>query len=683
MLPMVTQVVTVPGGGRQLAKPHFVCVFVSCLAWKFRLGSRQPFWGYSRALPRRQGSSMLKQRVVGSWLVAFAVLLMAGCGGSNDTITGGDDGGTDPEAPVAADIVLLTSSPQLLSSADLPDEGVTISAQVIDENGSVVPEPDVTFSIPVGSGVLTPVSDSADGTVKTVLTTAGDPANRVISVTAESGEITTSINVSVVGTSVTLTGPSQIGFGQQADYTVTVQDAAGDGLAGVAVELSTDAGSLTPLSGETDSAGILAAELNASADGTVSAMALGLTSSVDVAVSSDEFVVLSPASGTEVPLGTDQEITVQWLRNGVATETAGKELFVSSTRGTLSATTTTLDANGEASFTVSSTNAGGAVVTVASVEDLAFTASVSIEFVATTPAVIDVQASPSTISINGQSTISAIVRDTVGNLVKNQSVSFSLTDVTNGTLSAASAVTNSQGIATTTYLASSTSSANGGVKVTASVAEGTISDFATLTVGGSALFVTIGTGNTLFEPNETVYDKPFTVIITDSAGNAVPAATHRISVLPHSYYEGEWGYADTDGDRTADAWAQYYGPNDGCPNEDVDFDGVLDAGEDYNSNLKLDPGSVVTVPSSVELDDTGSGQFNLRYPQDRAGWVNVILRVVAAVDGTETTAEQLINLPISADDVDDLNETPPGAVSPYGAITTEELITGTICTTPD
>ena len=66
-------------------------------------------------------------------------------------------------------------------------------------------------------------------------------------------------------------------------------------------------------------------------------------------------------------------------------------------------------------------------------------------FVATTPASIDVQASPSTIQTNGQSTIIAIVRDANNNLVEGQTVDFQLTDKTGGSISVASAVTDVQG----------------------------------------------------------------------------------------------------------------------------------------------------------------------------------------------------------------------------------------------
>ena len=86
---------------------------------------------------------------------------------------------------------------------------------------------------------------------------------------------------------------------------------------------------------------------------------------------------------------------------------------------------------------------------------------------ATTPTSIDVQPSVFTLSTTQSSTITAVVRDAAGNLVKNQTVTFTLNDVTGGTLSVGSAITDSQGRAQTVYTASNTTSANEGVQITA------------------------------------------------------------------------------------------------------------------------------------------------------------------------------------------------------------------------
>ncbi len=65
------------------------------------------------------------------------------------------------------------------------------------------------------------------------------------------------------------------------------------------------------------------------------------------------------------------------------------------------------------------------------------TAQLQVNFVATVPSQIDVQASPDTVETSGQSTITAIVRDAQDNLVEGQTVDFQLTDKTGGSISVA------------------------------------------------------------------------------------------------------------------------------------------------------------------------------------------------------------------------------------------------------
>src|SRR5690606_2506381 len=118
----------------------------------------------------------------------------------------------------------------------------------------------------------------------------------------------------------------------------------------------------------------------------------------------------------------------------------------------------------------------------------------TVEFIATVPATLDLQASPFTIATNDQSTITAIVRDAAGNLVKNQTVTFVLDDKSNGSLSVAQAVTNSQGRAQTFYNASSSTSGVNGVRIDATVV-GTpaATDFVQLTVAQREVFISVGT----------------------------------------------------------------------------------------------------------------------------------------------------------------------------------------------
>jgi len=341
------------------------------------------------------------------------------------------------------------------------------------------------------------------------------------------------------------------------------------------------------------------------------------------------------------------------------------------------------DADGYINIEIRSDGSDGAGETILSLQNVLGGASAtkSVQILANAPATIDVQASPTTIPVSGSSTLTAVVRDASNNLVANQQVNFLLTDSTGGTLSAASAVTNSGGTATVTYRASTVPSATNGVAVRASIPSGPF-DIANITVGGQALFISLGTGNTVAEPSPTVYKLPYSAVVTDAGGNPAPANTiFRLTVISVAYQKGAfqncvtppgvWVPTYTIAPSTPPSTSTIFGGS-GCATEDAPTgfgNGILDPGEDTgprgNSNGILDPGNVVTVPSTVPLV-SGVADFDLTYPQDRAYWVAVTLRATASVAGSETVATTTFVLPGAAPDYNDCTVAPPGQISPYG-----------------
>lgn len=595
-------------------------------------------------------------------------LLLAACGGGGGYSEDDDDGGSSGGggSTTVSRVILLASSPQLPSAADQPTEGITLSAQALDGSGNLITASTISFSIPSSSGALIVVTDDGSGTRTATLTTAGDPTPRTIAVTATASGISTTLQIPVTGTTLTLAGPDTVGFGQTGDYVATLTDSAGAGIGGQAVSFATTAGSVSAESVNTaSSTGVARTVLTGSTSGTVTAQALGLSATHAVEISADQFSILAPTASANIPLNTTRSITVQWLRDGSAAETAGTTVNLSSSRGSITPSAVTLDSTGQASASISSANAGGAVIVASSPDLTQPSATVSVEFVATAASAINVQASPATLPVNESSLITATIRDAAGNLVKSKTIDFTLTDVSGGTLSAPSAVTSSQGKASVTYHASSVSSADRGVQVRAVVRDTpSINSTVNFTVRGQALRITLGTGNEIFEPNETTYQLPYTVLVTDSSGNAVTNATFRLSVLPVAYRKGTYVLGDADGDGTPEApWFPDVVAT--CANEDIDYDGVLDPGEDFNGNTRLDPGNVASVPATLTLDSTGAGQFVVTYPQDRANWVVVELRGVATVAGTESTESAVFVLPASAADLNNIEVSPPGAISPY------------------
>jgi hypothetical protein len=103
-----------------------------------------------------------------------------------------------------------------------------------------------------------------------------------------------------------------------------------------------------------------------------------------------------------------------------------------------------------------------------------------------------------------------------------------------------------------------------------------------------------------------------------------------------------------------------------CPNEDVDSDGQLDAGEDVNNNGTLEPGTPVSVTPSATTDSTGTATIRVTYPRDRARWVTVRLTLRGTVAGTEATYNTTFTLPGLASDYTSQTVNPPGNPSPYG-----------------
>jgi hypothetical protein len=613
-------------------------------------------------------------------------------------------------------ITVTTSSPTMPSNGTA---SVTIQALVLGSDNSLQAGVPVIFSATSGGlSPASPITTGANGTASVTLTTAGDPTNRAITVTATSGSAMNTVVVNVTGSAIAVSGPANVTEGTTSTYNVTLTDSGGAGIPSQAVTVTTSAadqingGAAGAAAHITTGSNGQASFTMTAASGTaetltVSALstsvgAVAVTASQQVSVSTDNFAFSTPAANTTVTLGTSQAITVQWLNGGVAVAN-GTTVNFSTTRGLFAGglvSTTATTSGGLATVDISSTSAGPATITAGGTDPATMatvSAQLPITFVASTPASIAVQASPATISTNApdnQSTISATVRDANDNLVAGVTVDFQLTDITGGSLSVGSAVTTSQGVASTTYTSSTTASANSNVKVTASLPAfpAVTAQSVTLTVGGQALFLSLGTGNTISAPNTTQFWYPYQVLAIDSAGNAVPNATVTLTVQsvpflntnpvtplneqPYAWAMGFWAYNGTN-------WFQATGsttnPNTGvvtytagitaCPNEDENNNGIYDPSVDPG-NGTLYPGSIAAVaPGTVTTDSNGSATFNVIYPQDHAGWVQVILSATTLVSGTQSTTSATFWLPMSAQDIDE-QAAPPGQISPYGTATT-------------
>jgi hypothetical protein len=608
----------------------------------------------------------------------------------------GDAVSEDPDETAVVTLTLFSSTTQLASSGA---DTIELFAIVKDSANNLLEGATVAFAATSGQIQGGTLETSTDGKASVTLKTESEPSNRIITITATSGEISEQMEIEVTGTTVTLTGSSSLAIDDDNEYVIKLLDSDGDGIASTDVTLSltntaTDGDVATITLDETvttDFEGQATISVTGSTQGTntLVASALGATANKTVSVESDSFLFsgfddgdasVDPTTETipDVLLSQTAEITLTWTRSGVNVAD-GTEVNFTTTRGTLVASSA-MTVDGQVMATIDSTDAGIALVTfigtdMVSGESIELSNQLQFEFVADNASTLIAQASPYSIGPGGQtSTISVTVRDDVGNLVKSKVIDFVLSDVSGGSIFPASATTDSSGSASTVYTSSSVS-AQDAVAITAKVNDtSTVNDTVNLTVADRELFITLGTGNTLQEPDETTYIKEFIVQVVDVDSAAVEGVELTISAVPETYYKGFW-YQLYDGN---DFIGWVVGTTDStsifdkfaCANEDKNIDGILDDGEDTNVDGVLTPGNIVIVDGSVTTDSDGFAVIEVRYGQSYGQFVDIKLRALAQVSGSESSAQAIFTLPILSTDVLNEDTTPPtqgiGTTGPFG-----------------
>ena len=363
-----------------------------------------------------------------------------------------------------------------------------------------------------------------------------------MTVTATAGSSTAQVVVSVIGTNLSVSGPVSLVFNTAGSYSVNLTDSGNAGIPNQAVTLTSALGNAVPATVTTNANGQAQFSLTPTVAGndTITATALGQSAQQAVAISNQSFSFTAPAASSQIPIGqvaSAVPVTVKWLAG--TTPQSGKTINFAATRGTFSSTSAVTAADGTATVMIYSTSAGPATISAADSSN-AVSAQVLIDFVATTPAAIAMQASPTSVGLAGTSTITATVRDAQNNLVPNQTVNFSVSDVTQGSLSQATSITNAQGQASTLYTASTTASATSGVVITGVIQSTGLSTTTTLTVGGQTVFLSLGTGNTIGIYSATQYSQAYSVQAVDATGAGVPNILITFTVKSLGYGKGKW-----------------------------------------------------------------------------------------------------------------------------------------------
>lgn len=617
---------------------------------------------------------------------------------------GDGDGRTDV---TVASLTLLADKLQLGSGGT---DKVELFAIVKDDSNVLVPNAIVSFSSsPAGAlgGELTIINTVTgdDGVAVAELKSAIDPSLRQIAITASAGSINQTLNIDVVGTAIDVSAPTAMVIGSSRKISVLVRDFEGVALPNQTLTLSSALGntfsSTTLTSNSVGQAEVTYTAVNSGTD-EISINGLGIIQKTSINISADEFEFVALDSN-EVKLNTVFPITLTWSKDGVAQ--ANQPVTFVTTRGNIFADEATplmqtevsknTDAAGSVTVYVNSTSAGLATVRAESGEgsDL-ITSELVLEFVADTVNSMSVQASPSQLGVNEQSSIRAIVLDANNNPVKNKTVSFVLTGAAGGTINPASSITNSQGIASTVFTATSPTGSNE-VVVTANV-DGVTAN-TRLSVGERTLFFRFGTGNTIEIVSQSLLRKEFSVVVTDASGNPVVNQVLNISVTPVTPKDAaapladEWAYSKGTWEMFPNSTNfEYWKPvltsvqvvpddpatpdvNESvfkdvlCQNEDSNLNGSLDAGEDFNNDGALTPGNVVVVQQDETTDANGIAIFNLTYPADYAAWTQVNITVSALASGTESRSSRKYRLSFPGSFVS--TKTVPPPANPFGSST--------------
>lgn len=445
------------------------------------------------------GWRRLVQAVLGLGMAA----VLAGCGGgggsAGDSVFpggGGSGGGTGGTS--AADLVMT------LSAATLPTDGTgsaLVTVYAVDAKRNTLASVPVSISVDSNALVSTSASKTdATGVVTGSVRIGSDQSKRTITVTAASGSITKTAQISVVAPSPTgaNSGPSltvglstaQITPAVGSTVTVTLKSASGVALPDVVVNLSTGRGNLADLSVatvRTDASGQATATLKASTSGITGADIVTAFATIgSVTVSAGQAFSVTGAlptltvdpSSVTLRLSKAAPTISATLRDAAGLPVANQLVtFDSSSFTAVSPTpaTATTDTNGIARTTLNlgnfsgTTSSSGLVEARVNYANQWERANIAVQIVGESPTLSMTLSNSNISATSGSSTISVLVKDVSGSPAVGQIVQFS-SQFGLVKFDASTAVTDAQGIAKVTATPS-LSSSNGAdvIKATTTV----------------------------------------------------------------------------------------------------------------------------------------------------------------------------------------------------------------------
>ncbi|MFC3375639.1 Ig-like domain-containing protein [Rugamonas sp. CCM 8940] len=247
--------------------------------------------------------------------------LLAACGG------GGGSPGTNSNgvAPSKAASVVLIASAETIDSSGLDGTEVTLTAIVKDANSNALPGETVDFKADSGNISSTTRISNANGMVVEKLNVKGNPAVRVISITASAGgAVSAPVKVTVVAVpapvpTLTLTTDKGVldssgAAGSEITVFALVKDSSNTVVPGVKVNLSVDSGSLSLTNRSTDAKGVVSEKLSTSGDPSSRVIRVSASVAGAKAVSTVVTVAgtrLSINAASTVNLGASTDVTVK------------------------------------------------------------------------------------------------------------------------------------------------------------------------------------------------------------------------------------------------------------------------------------------------------------------------------------------------------------------------------------
>lgn len=510
-----------------------------------------------------QGWRRLAQAALGLGMAALLSACGGGGGSAGDPTFPGTGGGTGggTTGTTASDLVLT------LSGATLPTDGtgsVLVTVYALDGKRNTLANVPVSISVDSNALVSTSATKTdTSGVVTGSVRIGSDQSKRTITVTAVSGSITKTAQITVVTPSSTgnTSGPAmtvalsttQITPSVGATVTVTLRSATGVALSDVVVSLSTGRGNLADLSVatvRTDANGQATATLKASTSGitgadTVSAFAtigsvltsaqqaFSVTGALPTLTINPPSVTLRLSQPAPTITATLRDAAGAPVANQLVTFDGSSFIAVSPAPGAANT-----DTNGIARTTIKLSSFSGTSTESGSVEARVFYAdqwargNIAIQIVGESPTLSMTLSNSNIGSTATSSTVSVLVKDVSGAPAVGQVVQFS-SQFGLVKFDASTAVTDSSGIAKVTATPS-VSSSNGAdvIKATVTINNLAATDSKPVQVVSAASpgvpVLSLGLSSTSVS---AAVPATVTATLTDSRGQPVPGQVVAFTVV--------------------------------------------------------------------------------------------------------------------------------------------------------